>query len=232
MKNAIALLAGCALIIASSAFGVVVYDVGGWEGYALGDLPGQFGWEEDTDGGYPMAQIVADPTGSGMGNVLELDPPGNSGGWQGVAIAFGPTTAPIVTIEWDQWRADVGDNIWYADNKDFGRFWAMQWDQNGGAFARQFNGAVALTPGQWQHISYTLDFTTGVASVDVDGAVNTDAALGAGEGPLRGWVFEMEPTAVAGDGPAYIDNLVVTEVPEPGLLALLAVGLGWIRRRR
>ena len=216
-----------------SAASAVVFDSSGFEGYAIGDLPGQFGWVEDTSGGYSAVQVVADPTGSSMGNVIVLDPPGTAGGWQGVANAFGPTTAPLVVVEWDQWRADTGDNLWYADDPDFSRFWAMQWDQNDSAFARQFNASVPLTSAAWQHITYTLDFAAGTATVDVDGSFNTDAAMPPGDGPVRGWAWELEPTEAQGEGgPTYIDNFVVNQIPEPATLTLLGLGLGWLARRR
>ncbi len=81
---------------------------------------------------------------------------------------------------------------------------------NGSAHASGFDGPVPLTTGQWQHVTYTLDTFTGQATVDVDGDFNS---AGFGDTMIDGIEFELAGTAEAGDGPAYIDNLVVREIP-------------------
>ena len=154
MKRLTLLIVCAALAFAATAEAQnkVLYDSKGFEGplYNPGVLPGQDGWVDDTlsPAGYPVNPqpgILADPTGSGMGQVVEFNPVGNgypSGGpgWSGAYRAndTGPSTGSLVVIEWDQYRDDFpagaaapdGDNFWYADNIDWGAWWGMQWDQN------------------------------------------------------------------------------------------------------
>lgn len=154
-----------------------VYESGGFEALLPGSILGQDDWVEDTDQGYDPVQVIDDPTGEGMGQVLEFDPPGTGGGWQGIARSFaaelGQDGDETITIEWDQWRGDLDDNFWYADDPDFSRWWAMQWDQNGSAFARNYNAPMPLSTGVWQHLTYTLDLAAGTSTVStpLDGPV-------------------------------------------------------------
>ncbi len=187
------------------------YDTGGFEGYTLGDLPGQDGWVEDsTDPGYGKVQIINDPTSGGThGKVMAIDPPGTAGGWLGAYRAITPPTQRFVFIEWDQYRTDTGDNVWYADNPDFANWWAMQWDQNGQASSYFFDFGVAITPLQWQHVSYSIDTVNGDVTVDIDGVQFSSAMTPA---TFRGLCFEVEPTEASGEnGPIYVDNLTITE---------------------
>jgi len=188
------------------------YSTDGFEAYELGDLPGQDGWEDDTDPNtYGMVQVIDDPTGAGMGKVILLDPPGIANGtWQGaVRVIDPPPTERYVVIEWDQYRTGLGDNVWVADSLFFDGWWVIQWDGNGQASCLFFSFGVPLTAGQWQHVMYILDTVEHTATVDIDGERYT----GPSEMPdteINGIVFEVEPTEYGGeDGPMYIDNLVV-----------------------
>lgn len=221
--------ASLALVAGSAS--AQIYDSGGFEGFTLGDLPGQGGWFDDTVGGYSPAQVMLDPTGAGMGNVVMLDPPGTAGGWQGIAINLGLLTGNAVIVQWDQYRTDLNDNVWMADTVAFDNWWAIQWDTSLGIHAETFGPSVGLQAGIWQHITYTFDFAAGLVTVDVDGA-SVSGSLAAGA--IHGWVFEYEPGDFAGEGgPFYIDNFVVTQVPAPGALGLIGLGvLAGVRRRR
>jgi len=194
-----------------------LYNAGGFEGFAQATIVGQDGWAQDTvdpDPGdgivYTDPDIIADPTGGGMGNVARWDAPdGTTGGWVGAARAFGPSGAGTVTVEWDQYRTDLGDNVWMADMIDFSGWWAIQWDTSAAIHAETFGPSTPLTAGQWQHVEYTFDFANNMVTVEVDGAGSATGALA--DGALDGFLFECEPTAVAGDGPLYVDNLNVVE---------------------
>lgn len=232
--------AGALVVLASFASAGVLFSASGFESYALGNLPGQDGWINDTvdldplDGfTFDQPTVVSDPTGFGMGKVIKLDAPDGvaSQGWTGAARPSGPSALPIVTIEWDQYRDDFGDNLWTADDVSFNGWWAIQWDLNGSAFPQFFDGpALPLLASFWQHVKYTFNFTANTVTLDVMGATST-VPMGAYTN-IRGIVFELEGTAVeaVGDGPVYIDNVVITETPEPAALALLALGL--VLRRR
>lgn len=218
----------------TSAQAADLYNSGGFEGYAVGDLPGQDGWVEDTTdpAAYGMVQVVSDPLGPNTGKMIMLDPPGTAGGWLGAFRPVGPATLPIVTIEWDQYRTGLTDNLWYADVMEFDGWWAMQWDANSQASSYFFEFGVPLTANTWQHVKYTLDYTNQTATVEIAGVGSKSSAMP--NVPVRGIAFELEPTESGGaDGPTYIDNLLITQTPEPATLALLSlVGLAATRRRR
>jgi len=188
------------------------YSTDGFEAYELGDLPGQDGWEDDTDPNtYGMVQVIEDPTGAGMGKVIVIDPPGTTEGtWQGaLRVIDPPPTERYVVIEWDQYRTNLGDNVWIADSLFFDGWWVIQWDQNGQASYLFFSFGVPLTAGQWQHVTYIVDTTEGTSTVDVDGDSYCGPDLMA-DTEINGILFEVEPTVAQGeDGPMYIDNLVV-----------------------
>ena len=79
MKRSLFIVSLAAVSAAASA--QVLYSTN-FDSYATGSVIGQDGWQEDTLGGYGPAQIAADPTGSGMGQVLVIDPDSvNDGGW-------------------------------------------------------------------------------------------------------------------------------------------------------
>ncbi len=223
--------AAAVLALVAGAASAQVYDSGGFEGFVHGDLPGQDGWFEDTAGGYSPVQIMLDPTGAGMGNVAYFDPPGTAGGWQGIEIDFGPLTGNPVVVQWDQWRADLNDNLWMADDHQFGGWWAIQWDTSLSIHAETFGPEVGLQNSVWQHITYTFDFAAGLVTVDVDGLSATGSLA---YSSINGWAFEYEPGDFAGEGgPLYIDNFMVTQVPTPGSLGLIGLGvLAAMRRRR
>ena len=229
MKHLLTVLALSGLLVLSASADTV-FDTGGFEGYALGNLPGQFGWLDDTTNpAYGLVQVVNDPTGSGMGKVISLDPPGTAGGWLGAARPFGPSTMSPVIIEWDQWRTDTNDNLWVADTVAFDGWWAMQWDQNGQASSYLFEFGVPVGTLAWQHVIYTLDTAAGTATVEIVGTGSHSSPQP--DLAIDGIVFEMEPTDAGGaGGPLLIDNLIVTQIPEPATLALLGL-LALLRRR-
>ncbi len=187
-------------------------DVAGFESYTLGDLPGQANpggtgtatWEDDTGGGpsgVGMVQVVDSlPTG-GSGKGIVIDAAGGCGGWQGVfANIGGSLTDTVVIVSWDQYRDDLTDNEWFAEDISWSGWWAMAWDSSspvGIISPRQYDydPPVGLTAGVWQHIEYRFDFgaATPTVSVSVDGA-SASADLDAAETSIRGWDFEVEGT--------------------------------------
>ncbi len=187
-------------------------DVAGFEGYALGDLPGQLNpggtgaatWNDDTRGG-PSAvgkvQVVNTLPAGGSGKGIVIDATGGCGGYQGVfADLAGSLTDTVVIVSWDQYRADLTDNQWFAENADYSGWWAYAWDQNLSISARNFDGAAPLTAGVWEHVEYRFDFGAATPTVTVTvPAGSATQNLGAAETSLRGWDFEVEGTLKDGD---------------------------------
>jgi hypothetical protein len=203
----------------------VVFDVNSFSGYGMGGIPGADNlasggtgagtWSLDNapPSGVTAPDVIADPTGGGMGNVLHLDAASSCGGWQGAFLEFPNAVSDnVVIVSFDQWRADTGDNVWLADHPNFDGWWAIQWDSafpnipRGGAFPRQFEpdgGAVQLTPGIWQHVRYIFDFGNGEVRVEVAGTLSPPAFLDIFglEGALRGVDFEIEGTLINEQAP-------------------------------
>lgn len=182
-------------------------DVAGFEGYTLGDLPGQANpggtgtatWEDDTGGGpsaVGMVQVVDSLPAGGSGKGILVDAAGGCGGWQGVfANIGGSLTDTVVVVSWDQYRGDLTDNEWFAEDISWSGWWAMAWDSNGSISPRGFDAWTPLTAGVWQHIEYRFDFgaATPTVTVSVNG-VPVSANLDAAETSIRGWDFEVEGT--------------------------------------
>jgi hypothetical protein len=223
-------------IPALASAGTVLFDSQGFESplYNLGLLPGQDLWVSDSTAGMPDPQVINDPTGAGMGQVVEIDPPvADEGGWSGAYRAAGPSFQGIVVIEWDQYRVDTGDNLWYADHILWNGWWAMQWDLNTQASAQGFDFGVALIVSQWQHVTYTFDTINQTVTVDIDGTsfLSPNAMT---DPTIDGIDFEVEPTPTEGDGPVLVDNVRIMgfPIPEPSMFLLAGVGLLALLRRK
>lgn len=196
-----------------------VYSTGGFEGYAGGDLPGQDNWVDDTSNpSFGFVQVVDDPTGTGHGKVISIDPLGiDDANYLGAYRAFdAPPTSRYVIYEWDQYRNGLSDNVWMADAIAYDGWWAIQWDGGGSAgaiFPFNFNGgSMGLTDQTWQHIRYVFDTTTQVAQVFVGNDSRSAAYSGVADPDFDGIDFEVTPTAAGGeDGPIYIDNFTAGE---------------------
>lgn len=206
----------------------VLYDSGGFSAYNLGPLPGQDGWSDDTnpDPNYPVTynppDVISDPTGGGKGNVVRFDAPdGVEGGWVGAARkALSTNATSRYVLEWWQHRADTGDNLWVADDPSFSEWWAIQWDaaQGNECSTVGFEGLAPLDKNVWQHIKYTLDLKNQKVFLDVgDGKHLRSGCLSGNMAEMRGMCFEFAPTFFAGDGPAYLDDIKLTEIPQKPL---------------
>jgi hypothetical protein len=196
---------------------VAVYSTNGFEAYSLGALPGQDGWVEDTTDPdlYGVVEVVDDPTGSGMGKVIEFTPDDPVvGGWLGVERPIDPgVTAQYAVIAFDQWRDALNDNVWMADAVAFDGWWGMEWDQNHRISSYIYDFGAELTAGQWQHVVYILDLVNDTATVIVDGEMYTGPTA-MPDDSIDGIVFELEPTEHEGAGEIlYVDNVVIGTAP-------------------
>lgn len=227
---------GCfalALAAAAAAQTDILFDSKGFEPplYVPGTLPGQDGWVNDTD---PVAwtppQIIPDPTGSGMGQLVLFDPPGSGSpwGWVGAYRAndSGPSQRTLVLIEWDQFREDIinntvpeGDNFWYADRLDWTSWWAVQWDQHLMATHQEFIVGATVEGQIWEHVRYYFNFQAREVVVDVEGKRFRESMNVPSGFPvytqIEGIDFEVEPTppGLPEDPPVYVDNVKISEIP-------------------
>lgn len=211
-------LSDLALLLANyacSSVPVAQFDSGGFSGYNTGTVIGQHGWVSTTyaNGGDPNVYfdptIVADPTGSGHGNVMLMNAPnGDMNGWVGAMVLLGtPITSDKAIIEWDQYRVDLSDNIWYSDDGSYGGWWSLQWDQTHAAHAETFGASVPLTAGIWQHVKYTFNIPAGTVQVDVDGIKAQGTTT---DNSIAGIELEDQTTPTAGHGEIYFDNLKIS----------------------
>lgn len=171
-----------------------------FNGLSVGDLDGQDNWVDDNvlpSGAFPV-QVVSDPTGSGMGKVMEMNADGVGFGWQGIYRDTPDTTATTATLKFRQYRVDVTDNLYFA----FGAFpndfndingWGVAWDSDKAYHPWHFDGAgVVQTPDVWQTVTITYDFNTLTATVDIDG--NTGPAIPMAAFFWSGINFQLEGT--------------------------------------
>ena len=233
MKRPIVMLFFLLLTMAALADAqvTVLFDAKGFESptYTLGDLPGQDGWINNTSpSSFTPPQVIADPTGGGMGQIVEFDPPGNGSpvwGWVGAFRAAGPSTGMLVVMEWDQYRADIinnqapeGDSLWYGDRLAPDGWWAVEYDQNLQASHQEMVFGVPVKGQAWQHVEYLFDFVARTITVEVGGERFTDSMDNPPTFPkyteIQGIDFEAEPTApgLPDDGPMYVDNFVLKEI--------------------
>ena len=194
-----------------------VWNVAGFEGYSLGALPGQNGWVEDTTdpNDYGTVDVIDDPTGAGMGKVIDLtaDDPIVSG-WLGAGYEGLSVTADIVVIEFDQYRTGLEDNFYIADAIAFDGWWAMEWDSSQTVSSYYFDFGAALVANQWQHVMWVLDTVNDTATVIVDGGVPYSGETAMPDDVVNGIVFEFTPTEAGGVGESlYIDNVEIGTAP-------------------
>lgn len=240
------------------AHAVTLIDTGGFEGFAAGDIAGQHGWQNS---GYHMGGSQAiNPatitTAPGHGNVLEFSNTGDSQTPIELNFADISSTYRYAQASFDFYRDGSGlyNNLvfWPNGNNPWG---GWIWDNAANAPVGKImpfgfgNGTVNQTPNTWTNITVQFDILNGRGTSWVNG-VMVDNNIDIGKGEFTGWYFSDNNTVDQGRSPgavgqkAYVDNFTLlagnrlgdlTQVPEPGSLALLAGGilpmLG-LRRRR
>jgi hypothetical protein len=127
------------------------------------------------------------------------------------------------------WWWPVGNNAWSG----------LQWDNaanpNPGAQFLPFGfgsfpPGVPMAQSQWVNIKLTFDLENGLESAWING-VSAGENQNIGTGEFSGWFFDDTNTVDPSRTPngagqvAWIDNLVITAVPEPSVLSLGALGL-------
>ena len=188
----------------------VLYDSGGFEGFTDGDIDGQDGWQNV--GNDSTGIVMDDPTGGGMGKVVQLDATNGTGGLVAIQrLIDTPVTTDIVLYEWDQYRDDLGDNVWLCDEVNYDGWWAIQWDISDPHIttaAYWYAPGCEIHAGVWEHVCYELNLDTGKARVQVDGGEWSDSNNFTTD-DIKGTEFEISDTEIEGDGAMYLDNVTM-----------------------
>ena len=188
-----------------------LYDAGGFEGFNDGDIDGQDGWQNV--GNDSTGTIMNDPTGGGMGKVVQMDATDGTEGLVAIQrLIDNPVTSGTVIYDWDQYRDDLGDNVWLCDDLYYDGWWAIQWDISDPHIttaAYWYAPGAEIHPAVWEHVCYELDLDNGLARVQIDGGDWSDYN-GFNTDDIKGIEFEINDTAIEGNGAMYLDNVTVT----------------------
>ncbi|HEY3269164.1 MAG TPA: PEP-CTERM sorting domain-containing protein [Armatimonadota bacterium] len=236
-----AVLAALAL---SSAQAVTLFDSGGFESYAAGDISGQHGWQTSgyhMGGTQPVQPALITPF-AGHGNVVEFNDVEFTQTPIEINFANITGTYKYAQASFDYYRDGTGNfnNLvfWPNGNNPWGGWF---WDNASNAPSKLMpfgfgTPAVNQTPNAWMNVSVLFDLQNGLGTGWVNGVKVADN-INIGTGDFAGWYFSDNNTVDQGRTPgaigekAYLDNFnlvagnSLSEVPEPSSLALLAGGL-------
>ncbi len=238
----------CMLIVSSYSLGAVIFQ-DDLEGQALGDLadgtPAPIGtWNVSVLGDSSYVRISEDPATSGRGKVLEVK---DIDAVATRAIAsFASQTTSAITINFDFYVDGDVDDVpllrvgpsWAIYNKWKRYYSDGGWAQNLGSAGTE--NVFRYYSDMWYNITMELKAPadgTGPGSVHYyieDDAGNVVADVYASRNSDVSTYDYMSFRQVS-DGDhshVYVDNLVVTEVPEPATIGLVGLGLLGLARRR
>jgi len=245
MRYCLALPAVLLLVAPLSAD--VIYDSNGFEDppFVFGPLNGQDGWYGEGGGGGCEPCVVGAPNPVIDNQAVRLEVPDTGGAYSYMDMAFPDILAQgytQVTVSYDIYRQTDNwiSNLWWwwfdAGEPTYG----LQWDEGGpgpgGTYPFGWSGAGPSVPtilDRWANLLMVWDFTTNVADGYYDGVYVGSVNI-SGITTLTGWAIQLGHDEGTGSGPdvAWIDNFVITAIPEPGTLSLLGLGLLGLLRRR
>ncbi len=247
-----------AIIIAAAvqANAVVIFDSGGYDSYALGNLVGQNGYGQDGVNSYNVV------SGIGVGGTNAVEVNGGAGGtdWAYPAMPFTPGSGQIVSI-----KADISRTV--STTASFGYFIDV-YSQAGsrtlrfglgttGGFIRplvtsRWSAALGFNPtapvanvllgttnfaaDQYVNFEALMDYSIKRVDLKINGVSVTGGytipfadltAANLGDADL------MVSTASAAADRGRFDNLKVETVPEPASMTAIAMGaLALLRKRK
>lgn len=147
-----------------------------------------------------------------------------------------PQAAGILGFGFDTWSNNGGtggpDDPAQAQSSDYSEI-SLFWDNSLVARiddTRKSHG-LTLDDGAWHDVYGTVDFAGAKVSLTVDGKVIFDGQTVAGLTPFESRILFAARTGGENEL-AGIDNLNVTYVPEPSVMALGALGLGMLVLRK
>jgi hypothetical protein len=226
----------------------VLYSANGFEPatFAPGLLAGQDGWTTDGTGGgglEPMVVTAPDPVIGTQAVRLEIPDLQGAASVMNHAIPAIDITGKIVTVSFDIYREDNPwlSNLWWwwfdAGTPTYGLQWDAAVGNPGQTLPNGWNpgaGSVPTVMGRYANVTMVWDFQQSLAYSWYDGNLIDNGIPITDITALTGWTIQLSHDEATGSGPevAWIDNFSITMVPEPGTLALLALGaLGLLRRR-
>jgi PEP-CTERM motif len=225
------------LAVASPAWAVVLYDSNGFEGPAFvpGSLLGQDTWTGTGGSASPLVVRAPDPVLGQQAVRLAMPDLQGAGCSMDRSLWGGNLANQIVTISFDiyreqsRWLSNLYWWWWDGGTPTSG----LQWDAGVG-FPGQtrphgWNPGAAGAPtitGRYANVTMVWDFQQMKASSWYDGALIDNGIPISGIHTLTGFTIVLSHDEATGMGPevVWIDNFVVTAVPEPASLVLLALG--------
>jgi hypothetical protein len=225
----------------------IIFDSGGFEGYALGAVAGQDGWHnDDFDPLQPntFASIAAAPLDHGQALSFQ-----NTGATESSAtVEFGNLvgTYNYAVVSFDMLREGGGANntLWWSatGSSSTGYYGLAEGGAAPGVLPVGFfapGPSVPVEPSQWMNVRLEYDLVNGLAAARVDGTLIA-SGVNVGTSPaFSGWNFTDQGFGASGGERVFVDNLTVSAangsaIPEPSTLALMALAapFGALRRRK
>ena len=221
-------LAGAGLLsLCAAASAQTIFDSQGFEGYTLGPLDGQNGWQalQDT-GGLGAPPMVVDASGGDhvLGTkAVRLSIPDIQGAQSGLQLPLSDLLAQgytRITVDFDVYRESSlwASNLWWYwfDNGDptYGLMWDVAQAAYAEVWALGFQQAAPHPPvvfDQYRTVSQTWDFTTGQATSSYNGVSMAPFTI-ANIVTLTGWAIYVGHDEATGSGPetVWIDNFRIT----------------------
>ena len=224
-----------------------LYNSGGFEAppFGLGVLAGQDGWTGGGGGGgaAPMVVTAPDPVLGQQAVRLEIPDLQGAASVMDHAIPAINPAGQIVTVSFDIYRQNDAwlSNLWWwwwdAGEPTYGLQWDAGVGNPGQTLPHGWNpgaGAAPTIMGRYANVTMVWDFQQMKAFSSYDGVVVDNGIPIANIVALTGWTIQLGHDEATGTGPevAWIDNFVITAVPEPASLMLLALGGLLLVRRR